>query len=62
MLKSTGISERRACGLAGIGRSSLRYEPHPRDDAELTERLKKIAGRRKRSVYRRAWVQLRREG
>ena len=62
MLKSKGISERQACRLVAIGRSSLRYEPHPRDDAELAERLKEIAGKRKRYGYRRAWVLLRREG
>jgi len=27
-----GLSERRACGLIGIGRSSLRYEARERDD------------------------------
>jgi putative transposase len=62
MLKGEGISERRACRLAGIGRSSLRYEPHPRDDERLAERLKEIARKRKRYGYRRAWVHLRREG
>ena len=62
MLKGEGISERRSCGLAGIGRSSLRYEPRPRDDGELTERLKKIAHKRKRYGYRRAWALLRRDG
>ena len=62
MLKSKDIPERRACGLVGMARSSFRYEPHPRDDAELTERVKKIAHRHKRYGYRRAWALLRRAG
>jgi len=62
VLKGKGISERQACRLVGIGRSSLRYEPHPRDDEKLTERLKQIARTRKRYGYRRAWALLRREG
>ena len=62
MLKDKGVSERRACRLAGIGRSSLRYERRPRDDGKLAERLKEIARKRKRYGYRRAWAVLRREG
>lgn len=56
------ISERRACGLVGIARSSLRYRPGRCDDGELGERLRVLAFRWQRYGYRRLWVLLRREG
>ena len=62
VLKEQGVSERRACGLVQISRSSLKYTPLPRDDEKLAERLRKLAKRRKRYGYRRAWATLRREG
>ena len=55
-------SERRACQLAGIGRSSCRYEARRRDDPELRQRLRELAGERRRFGYRRLTVMLRREG
>jgi putative transposase len=62
MLKGVGISERGSCLLAGITRSSFRYEAHPRNDGKLAERLKEIAKKHKRYGYRRAWALLRRQG
>jgi putative transposase len=55
-------SERRACRLAGIGRSSCRYQAHRRDDGKLRQRLRELAGERRRFGYRRLTVMLRREG
>jgi putative transposase len=55
-------SERRACQLAGIGRSSCRYQARRRDDPELRQRLRELAGERRRFGYRRLTVLLRREG
>ena len=57
MLKQRDISERRACELVGIARSTYRYEPHPRDDSELEERLNEIAAgkNQRKSGYRTAW-------
>ena len=55
-------SERRACELVGRGRSSCRYRAQPRADAELGERLRSLAGERRRFGYRRLTVLLRREG
>ena len=40
-------SERRACQLAGIGRSSCRYQARQRDDPELRQRLCELAGERR---------------
>lgn len=56
------MSERRACGLAGIKRSSFRYRGKNGDDAELKERLRILAVERVRFGYRRLCVLLRREG
>ena len=55
-------SERRACQLAGIGRSSCRYQAQGRQDPELRQRLRELAGERRRFGYRRLTVLLRREG
>ncbi len=39
-----GVSERRACRLVGVSRSTTRSEPRPRaDDAPLRERLCELA-------------------
>jgi len=58
-----GLSERRACRLVGIGRSTQRYCPHRRsDDAPVRQRLRELAAARPRFGYRRLYVMLRREG
>jgi len=56
------LSERRACGLTGLGRSSYRYQRQGRDEAGLRKRLKELATERRRYGYRRLTVLLRREG
>ena len=55
-------SERRACGLVGINRSSCRYRGSGRDDGPLKDRLRELAAERRRFGYRRLHVLLRREG
>ena len=57
-----GYSERRACGLIRMDRSSFRYRPHPRGDGEVRARLVELAAERPRFGYRRLHVLLRREG
>jgi putative transposase len=57
-----GLSERRACRLVGIGRSTLRYRSRARPEEEsLRQRLRELAAVRPRFGYRRLHV-LRREG
>lgn len=56
------VSERQACGLVGIGRSTLRYRRERPDQPELRQRLRELAGERRRFGYRRLHVLLRREG
>lgn len=56
------ISERRACGLVGIGRSSYNYHFRRPDDEPLRVALRQAAAERKRFGYRRlTWI-LRRRG
>ncbi len=56
------MSERRACGLLAMRRSSFRYASRRPEDAALRERLLGLAGERGRFGYRRLHVLLRREG
>jgi putative transposase len=56
-------SERQACRLVGLARSTARYRVRPRaDEAQLVERLKYIARKKRRRGYRLAHQELRREG
>jgi putative transposase len=61
-LRGRGISERRACRLLHISRSSLRYRSRTDHDEALRQRLRDLARRHPRYGYRRAWAVLRREG
>ena len=56
------MSERRACRVIGVDRTSIRYRAKRRDDAELRARLRALAQERRRFGYRRLHVLLRREG
>jgi putative transposase len=57
-----GVSQRRACGLIGLGRSTMRYQPRTADDGALRQRLGELARERSRFGYRRLHALLRREG
>jgi len=56
------LSERRACGLLAVWRSSWRYRRRRREDPLLRKRLRELAQQRRRFGYRRLHVLLRREG
>jgi putative transposase len=60
--KSRGHSERRACVMAHLRRSTCRYKHRRPDGAELLARLRELASERPRFGYRRLHVLLRREG
>lgn len=60
--KSRGISQRRACELASLHRSTCRYERRREDSPELVTRIKEIAAERPRAGYRMVYAHLRREG
>jgi putative transposase len=58
-----GLSRRRVCRLIGISRSLVEREPkRVREHARLRERLRALAGERRRFGYRRLPELLRREG
>jgi putative transposase len=57
-----GYSQRRACALIGIAPKTYRYITARGDDSEFRERLRRLAGERRRFGYRRLHILLRREG
>ena len=57
-----GLSERRACEIAGADRKMVRYQPQRAPDTALRGRLRDLANERRRFGYRRLFVLLRREG
>lgn len=57
-----GVSQRRACAILRIDRSSVRYQSTRADDSYLREAMKKVAAERRRFGYRRIHVMLERQG
>ena len=57
-----GVSQRRACQVLGVDRSSVRYRSIRPDDSDLRSAMKAIAAERRRFGYRRIHVMLRRQG
>ncbi len=63
MQTDTSLSERRACQLVGLSRSTLRYESrHSEENEELKAKIVTIAQERRRFGYRRIHALLRRDG
>ena len=63
-LKERGIcSERRACNVAGVSRSAVRYQPRVQpDEGVLRKEIRALAKSQKRYGYRRVTALMRREG
>ena len=61
-MEQKGYSQRRACGLVGMEPKTFRYASRRPDDAETRQRLRALAGERRRFGYRRLHVLLAREG
>ena len=57
-----GVSERRACQALGVDRSVVRYRTCRGEDAAIRQRLRSLAGERRRFGYRRLGILLAREG
>lgn len=57
-----GLSERRSCRLVDLWRSTRQYQGRRRDDPALRERLRVLAGQRRRFGCPRLHVLLKREG
>lgn len=56
------LSQRRACDLVNLRRSTFRYEPRNKDDDHIRERMREIAKKKRRYGYRRVHIMLHREG
>lgn len=56
------VSERRACRVVGVARTSYRYRSQAADQTALRLRLRDLAATRVRYGYRRLHILLRREG
>ena len=57
-----GFSERQACRLLDLDRTSFRYAAQPDQDAALREQLIGLARQKPRYGYRRLWAVLSRQG
>jgi putative transposase len=62
VMERHGLSQRRACELVGLDRSTLRYRCRRPDDSALRQRLRELAAERRRFGYRRLGWMLAREG
>lgn len=62
VLQTHPVSERRACHALGIARALVRYRFTRPLDTALRERLRVLAGQRRRFGYRRLAILLKREG
>lgn len=56
------LSERRACTIVGLCRSSCRYQAVPKNDEEIRSRLRELAEQRRKFGAPRLHTMLRREG
>jgi putative transposase len=62
VMERHGLSQRHACRLVGLDRSTLRYQRKRPDDATVRQRLRELAAERRRFGYRRLGWMLQREG
>ena len=62
VMERHGLSQRHACELVGLDRSTLRYRCRRQDDSALRQRLRELAAERRRFGYRRLGWMLAREG
>ncbi|NQV20563.1 MAG: transposase [Rhodospirillales bacterium] len=62
LYRSHEVSQRRACSMIGVERSSIRYRSKRPDDGPIRARLRALAAQRRRFGYRRLHVLLGREG
>ncbi len=57
-----GVSQRRACAVLNVDRSSVRYHSVRGNDDELRKAMKDVAKERRRFGYRRIHIMLQRQG
>jgi len=61
-MEGHGLSQRHACELVGLDRSTMRYQCRRPEDTAIRERLRELAAERRRFGYRRLGWMLAREG
>ena len=61
-INKKGLSQRRACDLAGIDPRVYRYRSKRPDDGAIRKRLCELAAERRRFGYRRLHIMLARDG
>ncbi len=62
LCEAHGVSQRRACTVLNVDRSSVRYKSVRPNDDHLREAMKMVAAERRRFGYRRIHVMLERQG
>jgi len=62
VISGLGLSMRKACLLVGLSRTAYGYHPHREGDTILRNRLRELAGQRKRFGSPRLHIMLKREG
>jgi putative transposase len=62
LLVARGLSQRQACVLLQLPRSTFGYQARPARNAELATQVHELAQRHPRYGYRRVWALLRRRG
>ena len=62
LMEAHQVSQRRACDVLQVDRSSARYQSRRGEDAELRDAIKRVSRERRRFGYRRIHVMLAREG
>ena len=62
LMKTYQVSQRRACDVLQVDRSSMRYQSRRCDDTELRDAIKQVSRERRRFGYRRIHVMVAREG
>ncbi len=62
LCKAHKVSERRACSVLDVDRSSVRYRSVRPDDGDLRKAMKEVADERRRFGYRRVHLMLERQG
>ena len=62
LCETHGVSQRRACVVLRVDRSTMRYQSLHDDDAELRDAIKRVSRERRRFGCRRVHVMIAREG
>lgn len=62
LCEAHGVSQRRACDVLQIDRSTVRYLSRRGDDVELRDAIKRVSRERRRFGCRRIHVMIAREG